>query len=145
MEDIKRIMCQQTAQAQSERFKNTLSDSLATIKDILKTYFNGEFEFKNPKGDRSFVDCIVYDFWNDESRDAVIKCLRITESGELKACVVDARPLDKDCNTHYENWRENGEWKSLEDPNLDICPIFISNAYENILDAFSMDDYLMAE
>lgn len=145
MEDIKRIMCQQTAQAQSERFKNTLNDSLETIKDILKTYFNGEFEFKNPKGDRPFVECVYFDSWIAESRDVVIKCLRINESGELMACVVDARPFDKDCNTYYENWRENGEWKSLEKTDLDICPIFISNAYENILDAFSMGDYLMEE
>ena len=145
MEDIKRIMCQQTAQVQSERFKNALSDSLETIKDILKTYFNGEFEFKNPKDDKPFVECIYFDSWNGEGRDAVIKYLHINESGELEACVVDARPFDKDCNTYYENWREYGEWKSLEKPNLDINPIFVSNAYENILDAFSMDDYLMEE
>lgn len=145
MEEIKRIMCQQTAQAQSERFKNTLNDSLKTIKDILKTYFNGEFEFKNPKGDKPFVECVYFDYWIAESRDVVIKCLRINESGELRACVVDARPFDKDCNTYYENWREYGEWKSLEKPNLDICPIFLSNAYQNILDVFAMDDYLVEE
>lgn len=145
MEDIKRIMCQQTAQAQSERFKNALSDSLETIKDILKTHFKGYFAFDNPKGDKVDVECVYFDSWNRESRDAVIKCLRINESGELKACVIDARPFDKDCNAYYENWREYGEWKSLEKPNLDINPIFVSNAYENILDAFSMDDYLTEE
>ena len=145
MEEIKRIMCQQTAQAQSERFKNTLNDSLETIKDILKTYFNGEFEFKNPKGDEVDVECVYFDSWNRESRDAVIKCLRINESGELRACIVDTRPFDKDCNAYYENWQENGEWKSLEKANLDICPIFLSNAYRNILDAFCMGDYLTEE
>ena len=91
------------------------------------------------------MECIIYDYWNSESRDAVIKCLRITESGELKACVVDARPLDKDRNTHYENWRENGEWKSLENIELDCCSIYFSNAYQNILDAFAMDDYFTEE
>lgn len=145
MDNIKKLTCRQTAQAQSERIKRTLNDSLETIKDILNTYFNGEFVFDNPEGDKVNVECVYFDSWNGESRDAVIKCLRINEGGELRACVVDARPLDKDCNIYYENWRVEGEWKSLERSDLEYSPILLSNAYENILDAFSMEDYLTEE
>ena len=137
MKPIKKLTCQMSMQAQERRLSFVAMDSLTTIKDALKIYFNGEFEFKNPDGERDNVACVFYDYFLEQSRDGVIKCIKIDDKGALMANIVELIPCNTD-ESRLENWKENGDWYSLE---LHDSQVLLLNAYDSILHALASDEY----